>query len=126
MEETVLTMSKGSVSQALKLLNYGGADIVTAFSEMLATDGPAAKKAMHRLADVLSAKDAEVLLSFFLEHLGDHLIDRARMAAADGNLASADRYARLTSEINEKIGISQAYNLDRKQTLLSILQSARG
>mgnify|MGYP001186291020 CR=1 FL=1 len=125
-EETVLAMSKGSVSQALKLLNYGGADIIAAFNEMLAADGPAARKAMHRLADVLSAKDAEVLLSFFLEHLGDHLVDQARRAAIDGKLASADRYARLASEINEKIGISQAYNLDRKQTLLSILQSARG
>lgn len=123
--KTVLSMSKGSVSQALKLLNYGGADIVSAFNEVLAADGPAAKKAMHRLADVLSGKDSDIVFRFFLEHLGDHLIDRARHAAIGGDIASADRLARLASEVTEKINISQAYNLDRKQTILSILEVAR-
>ncbi|WP_395516155.1 DNA polymerase III subunit delta' [Pseudorhizobium flavum] len=122
--ETVLAMSKGSVSQVLKLLNYGGADIVSAFNQMLAEEGPAARRAMHRLSDVLSAKDADVALGFFLEHLGDHLSDRARQAAFAGDLAAAARMADLASEVGEKVTVSQAYNLDRKQTLLSILEAA--
>lgn len=124
-QETVLAMSKGSVSQALKLLNYGGADIVTAFNEVLTADGPAARKAMHRLADVLSAKDSDVVFWFFLNHLGDHLMERARQTALSGDLPTADRLARVAGEITEKINVSQAYNLDRKQTILSILQAAR-
>lgn len=80
---------------------------------------------MHRLADVLSGKDSEVIFGFFLEHLSDHLIDKARSAALAGDLSTADRQAKLVSDMNEKITIAQAYNLDRKQTILSILDAAR-
>jgi DNA polymerase-3 subunit delta' len=124
-EEMVLGLSKGSVSRALKLLNYGGTDIIAAFDEVIGAEGPTARKAMHRLADVLSGKDSDVIFGFFLEHLGDHLVDQARTAALAGDLPRADRQARLVSDITEKIGVAQAYNLDRKQTILSILEAAR-
>jgi DNA polymerase-3 subunit delta' len=124
-QEMVLGLSKGSVSQALKLLNYGGTEIISAFSEILAAEGPAARKAMHRLADVLSGKDSEVIFGFFLDHLNDHLMDRARTSALAGDLDAADRQAKRVSEIAEKVGTAQAYNLDRKQTILSILEAAR-
>jgi DNA polymerase-3 subunit delta' len=124
-EEMVLELSKGSVSQALKLLNYGGTEIIAAFNEVIAAEGPAARKAMHRLADVLSGKDSDVIFGFFLDHLSNHLISQARAAAIAGDLRRADRQAKLVSDITEKIGTAQAYNLDRKQTLLSILEAAR-
>lgn len=124
-EETIRAMSKGSVARALKLMNYGGADIIAAFDEVMAADGPAARKNMHRLADVLSAKDSDVIFGFFLEHLGDHLMERARQAALTGNLQGAERQAKLVSDITEQITVAQAYNLDRKQTILSILEAAR-
>ncbi|OHV81444.1 DNA polymerase III subunit delta' [Rhizobium sp. LCM 4573] len=124
-EETIRAMSKGSVARALKLMNYGGADIVAAFDEVMAADEPAARKNMHRLADVLSAKDSDVIFGFFLEHLGDHLMERARQAALTGNLQGAERQAKLVSDITEQITVAQAYNLDRKQTVLSILEAAR-
>ncbi len=124
-EETVLSMGKGSVSQALKLLNYGGTEIISAFDDVIAAEGPAARKAMHRLADVLSGKESEVIFGFFLEHLSDHLVAQARAAALAGDLFKADRQAKLVSDITEKITVAQAYNLDRKQTILSILDAAR-
>ena len=124
-EEMVLSMGKGSVSQALKLLNYGGTEIIAAFDEVIAAEGPTARKAMHRLADVLSSKESDVIFGFFLEHLSDHLVARARAAALGGDLATADRQAKLVSDIGDKITIAQAYNLDRKQTILSILEAAR-
>ncbi|KGE00563.1 MULTISPECIES: DNA polymerase III subunit delta' [Rhizobium/Agrobacterium group] len=124
-EEIVLSMGKGSVAQALKLLNYGGTEIIAAFNEVIAADGPTARKAMHRLADVLSGKESDVIFGFFLEHLSDYLVARAREAAFAGDLPAADRQARLVSDIAEKITVAQAYNLDRKQTILSILEAAR-
>jgi DNA polymerase-3 subunit delta' len=124
-QEMVLGLSKGSVSQALKLLNYGGTEIITAFNDVLAAEGPGARKGMHRLADVLSGKDSDVIFSFFLEHLSDHLMECARQAALLGDLDAADRRAKLVSEIAEQVGTAQAYNLDRKQTILSILEAAR-
>jgi len=124
-EETVRVLAKGSVSRALKLMNYGGLDIIAAFDEIVTGEGPSARKAMHRLADVLSGKDSEVIFTFFLEHLSEYLVEQARSAALQGQLAIADRRAKLVSEIVEKITVSTAYNLDKKQTLLSILEAAK-
>ncbi len=120
--EEILALANGSVSQALKLANYGGTEIIAAFDEVLKSSGPAARRAMHRLSDVLSGKDNDVIFGFFLDHLGEHLVDRARTAALAGDLSAADRASRLSSEIGERINISQAYNLDRKQTILSLLE----
>jgi DNA polymerase III subunit delta' len=120
--QDVLSAANGSVSQALKLMNYGGTDIITAFAEVTAGSGPTARKAMHRLADVLSAKDNDVIFGFFLDHLRESLVARARGAAHAGDLGAADRASRLSSAITERIAISQAYNLDRKQTIISLLE----
>lgn len=120
---TVLAAAKGSVATALKLLNYGGADIVAALEETLGASGPSARKKMHKLADVLSGKDAETIYEFFIDHVTDDLVDRARAAALSGKLSEANRLARLSSEINERVTVAQAYNLDRKQTIISLLES---
>lgn len=121
----VLAAAKGSVSEALKLVNYGGADIIATYDQVMAESGPAARKAMHKLADALSAKDSETIYGFFLSHLGDSLIVHARNAALGGDLRTAERFARLSSEITERLTIAQAYNLDRKQTILTILNELK-
>lgn len=124
--DQLLLAAKGSVARLLKLVNYGGADIVEAFDTVLSADGPAARKAMHKLADVLAQKDSDTLFGFFTEHAGEMLAERARSAALAGDIALADRHARLHSVIGEKINVAQAYNLDRKQTVISLLEDIRG
>ncbi|MCS4242424.1 DNA polymerase-3 subunit delta' [Rhizobium sp. BIGb0125] len=118
----LLTAARGSVAQALKLLNYGGADIIEAFGVIMSNTGPAARKSMHKLAEVLSQKDSDTVLSFFMDYASEELIARAKAAALAGDLHAADYHARLSSSIGERITIAQAYNLDRKQTVLSILE----
>lgn len=124
--DTLASRAKGSVSQALKLINYGGLEIVTVFDECLAADGPAQRRQMHKLADALSGKDSDVIYQFFIEHLVEFLVDKARQAAMLGDLPRADRLSRLSTAVVEKLGISNAYNLDRKQTLLEILTEVAG
>jgi DNA polymerase-3 subunit delta' len=119
--EAVLALAKGSVARALKLVNYGGADILDAFEQMLVASGPAQRKMMFKIADALSGKDSEVAFGFFVEHLGDHLAETARSLAIAGDLSGAEHYARLSSVINQQLGIAAAYNLDRKQTMLDVL-----
>jgi DNA polymerase-3 subunit delta' len=123
--DAVIAAAKGSVSEALKLLNYGGAAIIAAFDEALSTTGPAARKVMHKLADVLSAKDSDIVFGFFISHLGDELMARARAAARAGDIRTAEHNARLSSSITERLTVAQAYNLDRKQTILTILDEIR-
>ena len=121
----LLADAKGSVGEALKLLNYGGGEIVGAYREVMRLQGPAARRAMHRLADALSAKDSDTIFGFFIAHAGDDLVARARAAAMGGDLAGADRLARLYSDMTERLAVSQAYNLDRKQTILSLLDDMK-
>jgi DNA polymerase-3 subunit delta' len=120
-DAAMLSMAKGSVGEALKLLNYGGGEIIAAYDEVLSAQGPAARKAMHRLAEALSGKDSDTIFEFFASHVAEDLMGRARHAARAGDLPAAERLARLQSDINERLAVSDAYNLDRKQTILSIL-----
>lgn len=123
--DTVIGSAKGSVLEALKLVNYGGADIVAAFTEVLAAEGPGARKIMHKLADALSGKDSDTVFGFFVSHLGDYLMAQATTFARSGDLGNAERFARMSSDVTERLTVSQAYNLDRKQTLLTILTEVR-
>ena len=117
----VLSAAKGSVGEALKLLNYGGGEIIAAYDEMLSAQGPTARKAMHRLADALSGRESDTIFDFFVSHVGDDIMNRARAAASEGQITAAERLARLYSDITERLTVSDAYNLDRKQTIISIL-----
>lgn len=113
--------AKGSVSEALKLLNYGGGEIVAAYEQVISAEGPAARRAMHRLADALSAKESDTIFGFFVSHISDDIMARARAAALDGRLVVAEKLSRLYSDVTERLNISQAYNLDRKQTIITVL-----
>lgn len=124
--DALLAASKGSVAQALKLMNYGGSDIVEAFAEVMAAEGPGVRKQMHKLAEVLAQKDGDIVLGFFMEHVTEELMERARAAAMAGDIAAAEKHARLSSTLSERITVAQAYNLDKKQMVLSILEDIRG
>ncbi|CAN7507693.1 DNA polymerase III subunit delta' [Pararhizobium sp. LjRoot255] len=123
--QKVLAAADGSVSEALKLINYGGLDIMTAFETILAGQGPAIRRDMHKLADVLSAKDNETIFDFFSALASGHIMRVARQAAVAGDIARAERFARLSATIAERLSLAQAYNLDRKQTVLSILDDIK-
>ena len=51
--------------------------------------------------------------------------DAARTAAVSGDISRADRLAQLSSQLNERIAIAQGYNLDRKQTIITVLDDIR-
>ncbi|MCL6710262.1 DNA polymerase III subunit delta' [Pseudomonas sp. R2.Fl] len=117
----VLALAGGSVARALKIINYGGLDIIAAFDKVVTQSGPAQRKAMHQIADALSGRDSDAAFDFFVEHFIDALTDTARASALRGELAAAERHARLASSVAERFQVSAAYNLDRKQTILDAL-----
>lgn len=121
----VLHAARGSVSEALKLTNYGGFDIVEAFRTIVETPAEPPRRDVHKLADVLSAKDSDTVFSFFCQHVSDFVTDTARAAALSGDISRADRLAQLSSQLGERIAIAQGYNLDRKQTIISVLDDIR-
>ena len=121
----LLSAAHGSVSEALKLTNYGGFDIVEAFRTIVEAPAEPRRRDVHKLADVLSAKDSDTLFSFFCQHATDFVTGAARTAAFSGDIARADRLARLSSQLGERIAIAQGYNLDRKQTIITVLDDIR-
>ncbi|MGV8939355.1 MAG: DNA polymerase III subunit delta' [Allorhizobium sp.] len=119
--ERLLELSKGSVARALKIINYGGIEIISAFEAIISGEGAGRRKAMHQLADALCGKDSDAVFGFFCDHLSSDLVDRAKAAAQAGDLDGADRLARLSTTTAERLTISSTYNLDRKQTILDLL-----
>ncbi|MCF3638697.1 DNA polymerase III subunit delta' [Rhizobium sp. TRM95111] len=118
--QAVLAAAGGSASEALKLVNYGGFDILEVFGAAVGGKG-VARKEVHRLADALSAKDSDTVFDFFCSQAGGYVMARAREAAKAGDIVAAERMARLSSDIGETIATARAYNLDRKQTVLSLI-----
>ncbi len=123
--DAVISAAGGSVSEALKLINYGGMDIKAAFENIVIGEATARRSDMHKLADVLSGKDSETIYDFFVEIVGNHVIGAARTAAVGGDIVRAERLARLSSSLTEKLAIAEAYNLDRKQSILSLLDELK-
>lgn len=119
--EKILTRSGGSVAQAIKLINYGGLEIIDAFDAVMAKKGPGQRKAMHKLADAVSQRDGDTLYGFFVEHVGEFISGLARAAAIAGDINRAYGLSRLSNAVTERFTIADAYNLERKQTVLSVL-----
>lgn len=113
----------GSVAEALKLVNYGGLEILSTFDAVLASRGGDQRLKMHKLADVLGAKNAETILSFFMASLFRRIEDDARHAAMVGDLPRAERLATLSSALHERVDTATAYNLDRKQMIIGAVEA---
>jgi DNA polymerase-3 subunit delta' len=117
----ILALSGGSVAQAIKLINYGGLDVIDAFDAAMTQTGPVQRKAMHKLADAVAQKDGDTLYGFFIDHVGQFVSARARAAAMAGDVNTAYGLSRLNSAIVERFSVADAYNLERKQTVLTVL-----
>jgi DNA polymerase-3 subunit delta' len=121
LEAKLMAASGGSVSQAIKLVNYGGLDILVAFEAVLGASGAEQRKAMHKIADAVAARGSDTLYGFFIDHAAEYIAKEARGAADEGDLNRAFSLSNLHSVVSERVAVADAYNLDRKQTVLGLL-----
>ncbi len=121
--KAVVAHAGGSVGRALMLLRYGGLDIAAGFQAIMQAGPEAGRRDMHRLADTLSAKDRDIAFQFFRGEVGEWLCSRAREAAIAGDASRADRLSELAPAVEREWNEAAAYNLDRKQTILSVFSS---
>ncbi len=118
--DALVTHADGSVRKAALLLAFGGLEIsetVDAILNKAVFDVPQA----HALATALSGRDAEIQYDLFLEDLLSRIAAKARLAAEQGNIAQANRWSGLWSDMQNEAGDAAAFNLDRKQTVLIFL-----
>jgi len=117
----LLALAEGSPRRALTLLNQSGADIAHIFAAMLAEAVFPVPQAL-KLAETLAKNDNEEGYALFLEYILDYLYKQAAAAAKAGDLRRADTFAALYSQKAEAINEAAAFNLDKKQFILVLLQ----
>ena len=112
-------LAEGSVRQALMLIASGGIEINQTLAKLLEADRPD-WNAIHALADALTLKGREaaydLLLSALLAAIAAE--SEARLEAGDGEGAAL--LAALWQAESVRLREAAAYNLDRKQTLLTL------
>ncbi|MET3612651.1 DNA polymerase-3 subunit delta' [Rhizobium aquaticum] len=114
----------GSVSEALKLVNYGGLEILNAFESVLSqAPGGQQRQDLIKLAEALSAKGSDTIFAFFADNFIRRIEADARAAALNGDLPAGARMSELSSALKERIDTSVAYNLDRKQIVMNAVES---
>lgn len=113
--------SDGSVRQAALLLAYGGLDIIQAVETILSQKNFSVDNTF-KLATILSAKDAQVQFLFFIDYVLDRVAKLAHDKAMSGDLTGAEIVAQFWYEIERQINDANAYNLDKKQSIIILLQ----
>lgn len=116
----LLKLSEGSVSRALTILNYGGAELIGHFNEIIAQNSLVERKILHRLAESLAKKDQETSYHFFVDHIITHTMEQAKSMAIAGQIGKASELAELSDKLGQHKAEADTYNLDRKQTLLTL------
>lgn len=120
----MLARSAGSPRSALTLTLNGGLEIASATDTLVAARDLDIAGA-YKLAEAVGGRDAGMQLAIFNAHVTDALAELASRFASAGALPEAEAAAREWSEASESIAETEAYNLDRKQHVMSMLQRLR-
>lgn len=120
--DRVIARAEGSVARALMIVNYGGLDLIDAFNTILREGPDASAQMLHKLADSLTGRDREEIFAFFVSHVEDWITSHASEAARAGDVTAAARFATLATKVTRELKTTEEYNLDRKQSILSLLQ----
>ncbi|MBA5724526.1 DNA polymerase III subunit delta' [Candidatus Liberibacter sp.] len=124
--EILQRASHGSVATALKILNHGGDKIISSYTELMCTHQRSfARQIIQQIADELSHKDKNIAFYFLIEFVLEDVAKSAKEAALNGKLGEADQIALIFSSIKERLDTSFTYNLDRKYTIVYILEKAK-
>ncbi len=113
-------MSGGSIRQALQMLEGDVLEAWQRFEKLASAGGGAGDwKTVHKLADTLSRRGQERAFLQFTEMAGNWIADRARLNE-DRSLPILARWAEVWEKVNRSVRLAEAYNLDRKQVILSL------
>lgn len=112
----------GSVRRAYRFSSGNTAALLRTFQRLLDA-GPAYPMAeLHRFADQISQRGADDVFAFFVDYLESHLRAKVRQG---GEARSLVRWAEVWDKVHARLALEQSINLDRKQTVLALLQDLR-
>lgn len=110
----------GSARRTLLFAQFGGLDLQEALDACLDAPQFDAQQA-HRLADVAGNRKTDIHREILRDLVLDRMRDAATAAARHGRLRAAERLASADIAIQERMRMTDAFNLDRKQDFLSLL-----
>ncbi|WP_019223323.1 DNA polymerase III subunit delta' [Bartonella rattaustraliani] len=120
MIEMVIQRSKGSPRKAALLLCHGGLEMVKTVDALLKE--PVCNPAIiHTLAQTLSSLSSTIQFQQFCDEVLDKIQKRSIMLIESGNVSLSKKCAQAWSEIHQKIGETQSFNLDKKQFIINLL-----
>ncbi len=116
----LLERAGGSVRDAILLSEFGGLEIADTVDTLVGADSLDLATA-HRLGDAVNSREHEIRLDLMNAHVLDLVSTAASKAAADGDLARAETFARAWQELRVAVDDTDTYNLDRKQHTLNMI-----
>lgn len=122
LSEDAVANCGGSAREAILLAQFGGLEIGSAIRDFAVRPAFDPQEAA-RISAAVSGKGNDVQYDLFNNAVLDYLAARARAEAGGGDNLAALRLSRLWQETNRRIGECAAFNLDRKQHVLSVLAS---
>ncbi|RFC66235.1 DNA polymerase III subunit delta' [Fulvimarina endophytica] len=120
-EDATLLVEKaeGSVRRALQIAEYGGVEILNTLIPLLSADRPE-WNAMGSIADQLSMRGREASYDLAIEAITSSIAKASENAVGEGAFAKAAELSLLWQNEKSRIVEAMAYNLDRKQVLLTL------
>jgi len=118
--ERIAALGGGSARRALLFAHFGGLDLLEALEAFLQAPHPDALQA-HKLAEIAGNRKTEIHRDILRELVLDRLRNAATLAARRGELRAAERIATADIAIQDRMRLTDAFNLDRKQDFLSLL-----
>jgi DNA polymerase-3 subunit delta' len=114
----------GSLRSALLLTLHGGLEIARATDKLIAGRADEIASA-YKLADAVTGRDAGMQFEIFNAYALEKLSETATQLGRQGDAAAAARVADAWTEVSRRIGETEAYNLDKKQHVMTMLQTLR-
>lgn len=121
----LIALAEGSPRRALTLLASAGVSHAKTLEALLNARIFAAPQA-QKLAEDLAKPDNAEAYALFLNYVTEFLHKRAALAARQNRLPQAAAYAAFYAEQMEAIRQTAAFNLDKKQFILVLLQKLHG
>jgi len=120
-DDRLIALAAGSMGRALLLLSADGVTIINAAADVLDKAVFPAPQAQN-LADRLSRRDNAEACAVLFRYLLDYIYKKSFLAAQAGHLARAAALAEFSRRQEQAIQEMLAFNLDKKQFILVLLQ----
>ena len=122
---SAIDLANGSVRKTLQLVNGNVVSDFNAYKTMVESGSVKSSRdwsAIIAIVDRLTSKGNEETFRLFYELTTNWIEDRVRNQAGKASLSSLAAFGQLWEKTRESISVAEAYNLDRKQVILTLTQ----